>query len=339
MEDKKYGWKYVPVIDLSSYGHKPKTRFTYDLISRVVADTDAELLTKECDYKNVTLEKLNFKCKCGNEFSTSFTCFVNGKRKCRACASKTKRENSKNAITIEQIRSYIKEQGYQCELISDEYIPFKPLELRCLCGNVFYKKWEHIRHSHCQCFECTKKEIGDNQIIPLDEIRKRAAFKCELGDYTINKIVGRGSSKKIEVKHNTCGTVWLVRPGHFLLDDTGCPTCAQSKGEKAVMRFLVTNNIQYETEKWFLDFRVSRPLPFDFYLPDYNICIEYQGEQHYRPVKCYGGDERFKKQQFSDGVKKNYCKTNGIPLIEIPYTEHNIEDFLRRKLNACGVFN
>jgi len=54
------------------------------------------------------------------------------------------------------------------------------------------------------------------------------------------------------------------------------------------------------------------------------MCIEYQGEQHYRPVSIFGGEDSFKSQIKRDKIKKKYCKSNNIELLIIPYWK--IED-------------
>lgn len=61
-------------------------------------------------------------------------------------------------------------------------------------------------------------------------------------------------------------------------------------------------------------------LPFDFYLYDKNIIIEYDGLHHFEPVKGWGGEEKFKITQENDEIKNTYCKNNNITLIRIPYT-------------------
>jgi len=71
-------------------------------------------------------------------------------------------------------------------------------------------------------------------------------------------------------------------------------------------------------------------LPFDFYLSNYNIAIEYQGEQHFNPIKGWGGNKTLERIQHNDKIKKEYCKKNNIYLIEIPYYEKDPIDFLER---------
>lgn len=74
-------------------------------------------------------------------------------------------------------------------------------------------------------------------------------------------------------------------------------------------------------------------MPFDFYLPDLNIAIEYDGIQHYKPVVTFGGEEAFAELKLNDNFKTEYCYKNNIKLIRIPYTEYNnISNFLKRSM-------
>lgn len=76
-------------------------------------------------------------------------------------------------------------------------------------------------------------------------------------------------------------------------------------------------------------------MPFDFYLPNNNICIEYQGKQHYQIIDYFGGEKGFEDRQRNDNIKKEFCKTNNIPLLEIQYgeTKENIERMILNVLN------
>ena len=79
-------------------------------------------------------------------------------------------------------------------------------------------------------------------------------------------------------------------------------------------------------------------LSYDFYLNDYNTCIEYNGEQHYRPVNIFGGEKRFKKQLLHDNLKRQYCEINNINLIIVPYWEkENIENFLMGEFKKINI--
>lgn len=121
----------------------------------------------------------------------------------------------------------------------------------------------------------------------------------------------------------------------------GCPYCKQSKGELQIQEWLEKHAIIYEAQKRFKDCRDKNPLPFDFYLPSYNLCIEYQGRQHYKEgfdifTKRYKEQEKaalaFKKQQRRDRIKQKYCKINNILFLKIKYNQ-DIEKILKREFN------
>lgn len=80
---------------------------------------------------------------------------------------------------------------------------------------------------------------------------------------------------------------------------------------------------------------------FDFYLPRYNLFIEYDGEQHYKPVRFFGNEEDaenvFKRTQEHDKIKNQYCKDNNINLLRIPYWEtKNIETIISNHLQRLN---
>ncbi len=115
----------------------------------------------------------------------------------------------------------------------------------------------------------------------------------------------------------------------------GCPNCRSSKGELKVQKYLKKNKISFIREKTFDDCRHLLPLPFDFYLPDHNICIEYDGEQHFKEIKSWGGNEYLEKIKKRDKIKTKFCKDNNIPLIRISYKEQNdIIKILNEKLKV-----
>lgn len=55
-------------------------------------------------------------------------------------------------------------------------------------------------------------------------------------------------------------------------------------------------------------------------MPKYNICIEYDGKQHFEPIKYFGGITKFEYQKNNDQIKDDYCSKNGIRLMRLPYT-------------------
>ena len=102
---------------------------------------------------------------------------------------------------------------------------------------------------------------------------------------------------------------------------SGCPDCNNSIGENEIEKILINNNIKYDKQKMFNDCKYKNLLRFDFYLEDYNICLEYDGIQHFKINEYYGGEKAFKEQKIKDSIKNEYCKNNNIELIRIRYNE------------------
>lgn len=124
------------------------------------------------------------------------------------------------------------------------------------------------------------------------------------------------------------GYEWYALPNR-ILNGCGCPKCNESKGEKAITNWLNKNNILYEPQKRYVDCKDKKPLPFDFYLPEYNVCIEYQGQQHYEPIEYFGGKNKFEEQIKKDKIKREYCKKNDIFLFEIPCYSNLDEELIK----------
>lgn len=148
-------------------------------------------------------------------------------------------------------------------------------------------------------------------------------YVCKVAEINPNiEIIERyiDAHKPILHRCKTCCHEWVAIPNN-ILRGTGCPNCAASKGEKMISSWLNANNISYKPQKRFDSCRDKYTLPFDFYLPDYNICIEYQGVQHYEPIGYFGGEETFEGTVRRDKIKEDYCKKNNIGLIRIKYDE------------------
>ena len=119
---------------------------------------------------------------------------------------------------------------------------------------------------------------------------------------------------------------------NILKKNHNCPICSESKGEKIIRLYLENNNIKFIQEHRFKDCKHKNLLRFDFYIPNYNLCIEYDGEQHYKAFNHFGGEERLKDTENKDKIKNNYCEDNGINLLRIPYYEiENAEKILDRE--------
>ena len=99
-----------------------------------------------------------------------------------------------------------------------------------------------------------------------------------------------------------------------------------SWGEKRILEYLQRKNIEFIWQKKFKDCRDKNPMPFDFYLPNSNTIIEFDGEQHHKPIFKYGA-QSFETTQKHDKMKNQYCKDNGIYLIRL-----HIDDLINNVL-------
>jgi hypothetical protein len=120
---------------------------------------------------------------------------------------------------------------------------------------------------------------------------------------------------------------------------SGCPRCLESKGEVLIGKLLHSMEINFIRQKKFEDCKGTnkircRRLPFDFYLPNYNTIIEYDGKQHYEPIDIFGGKEGYERIKVYDEIKNKYCDDNGIKMIRIPYNmkDNKIKEYIVKEL-------
>ena len=111
------------------------------------------------------------------------------------------------------------------------------------------------------------------------------------------------------------------------LKGVGCPTCSSSKGEKKISKLLDDFGINYIKQKKFKDCKDKNCLSFDFYLPNHNIIIEYDGRQHFESFEIFGGYEKFLITKKHDEIKNEYCRNKNIKLIRISYKD-NINEII-----------
>ena len=197
------------------------------------------------------------------------------------------------------------------------------------CGNIYEQKPSNHLYGH-SCPICSKKRpyLAYTQ----GEYTKLAATITNA--YPIEKYKGRMT--KIKHKCNNCGNIYEQTPNDLLRGHFGCPYCTlQSHGEKYIRNYLNSNSIKYTPQKKFHDLKDKTYLSYDFYLPDYNILIEYQGKQHYESIDYFGGENTFKKQQEHDNIKREYAKENGYKLLELKYTlntQELVDKYLSRRI-------
>ena len=152
-------------------------------------------------------------------------------------------------------------------------------------------------------------------------------------DYTNSNYVN--SITYIKIKCNKCGNTFFQIPSSHLRGH-GCPHCRRSLGEERVAKFLNDGNIVFLPQYFIKSDDIFSPVKkfkVDFFLPNHNTIIEFNGGQHYKPIEWFGGKEHFAIQQQRDITLRVYCNRNNINLIEIPYWDfENIEKIIKTQL-------
>jgi very-short-patch-repair endonuclease len=154
-------------------------------------------------------------------------------------------------------------------------------------------------------------------------IKEAISIHGDKYDYSLVKYKNVKDYVKIKcIKHNY---IFKQTPDNHL-SGCGCPKYKLSKGETKIMRYLESKNILYEYQKKFKECKNIFELPFDFYLPEYNLCIEFDGKHHFIKNESWGGDEYLNKVKIRDKIKDEYCKNiNNIHLLRIKYDENVVK--------------
>lgn len=181
-----------------------------------------------------------------------------------------------------------------------------------------------------RCKNCS--EISKTK--PFEQFRLEASKKHS-NKYSYDSVSYKNTSVKTKIFCNKCQMHFWQRPYRHLSGD-GCPFCRESKGEIRVAKYLSEKNIIFITQKTFESLRYVNPLKYDFYIPDLNLLVEYDGEYHFKPVRGSTPEQKQKRlelQQCRDKIKDEWAKANNIPLLRIPYwdfdrIEELIEEFL-----------
>lgn len=242
-------------------------------------------------------------------------------------------------LTHDEFVEKIKEKINENIIILGKYVnSTTKIECKCKkCGYVWDTLPERILKGN-GCKKCANKELSkkkmkkhDDFVIQMKDVNSEITV---IGKYT-------GANKKIMCQCKICNHIWEPTPSS-LLNGTGCPKCSCSYGEKIISIFLFDNKITFESQKRFnvLKGIGGKSLSYDFYLPQYNLLIEFQGEQHIHAREYFGGEEKLKIQQEHDRRKREYAKQNNINLLEIWYYDiDNIESILLQKINEIKENN
>jgi len=222
----------------------------------------------------------------------------------------------RNKYTIEEVKEYIKNNKNGI-CLTDVYINNKSnLKLKCGdCNHIFFNSFKNIKYLGNWCPSCSNNLKHTITFIKNFALQKGGI--CLSNTYINNK-------SKLKWKCSKCNNIWNARFDR-VKSGTWCPKCNRSHGEKTIEDILCKKKIEYLTEYIFTNLKNRR---FDFYLPQYNMVIEFDGVQHFEIYGKYTPDQNIleKKQEY-DIEKTLFCEKNKIKLLRICYKDINYIEF------------
>lgn len=273
--------------------------------------------------------------KCGNQYSVEPNSFVNAGHRCNKCSliDSTNRQRKDIDVFLKQIS----EIDNGTILVKGEYLSSRQplLFFHTICEREFYARPYNLFRKR-RCSLCgIEKGIKSRT-------RTNEEFSKELYDLYGGEYILEGGytqyKEKVLIKHTKCGYSWMVCVDN-ILHNHGCPNCKISKGERRVEKGLINLgldiNVDFFEQHRFDDCKNKRKLPFDFYIPMFNIIVEYDGIGHYKPIRpTESFSKSFNNTLYNDSIKTKYCEQNNIKLVRIPYTSFNeIEQILEKELS------
>lgn len=214
------------------------------------------------------------------------------------------------------------------EIMSNYINNHTMIKVKCLDCKTIWEVTPNNLLKNSGCPKCNGHILKTQSEYEEDMKRTHPSIRI-LGKYINNKI-------PVEVLCEKCGNTWYSYPINAIYKNHGCSKCDKKyKGEVRIEEYLNDKNVVFEIQKSYEDLLGvgGRKLRYDFYLPEFNLLIEYQGEFHDGSsfVKDFFTEERLIVQKEHDDRKRNYAKSN--ILLEIWYYDfNNIETILETKL-------
>lgn len=242
---------------------------------------------------------------------------LKGKSKTCGCGERESRHTRKHSVDISG-----KQYGYLTVLKDSGQRKSNGATIwacSCICGNITTASYSDLKRGRITSCGCKKVHANTRDITGQ-----------KFGLLTVLGIDRSGKREKGDRLHwlcqCECGNITSVSSSGLTTGRTVSCGCTQgSFHEKYIAKLLKENHIDFVQQKKFSDCKLSRELPFDFYIPSMNLVVEYDGRQHYEPIPYWGGEESLKQTIKRDQIKTEYCKKNNIELIRLPYTMSSIK--------------
>ena len=207
------------------------------------------------------------------------------------------------------------------------------VHFRCgLCGRTNEKEVANFLRQKFDCGFCEGvKESKDTDIF-IKELEERHGNSLSLVSEYHN------AATNVTIRCNQCGFIRQIKPGAVLISGY-CPKCGKkdSKGEAKINNFLEKKGIEFEAQKYFSDWDIGIHY-FDFYIPQYNLVLEYHGRQHYEFVPHFHKTkENFQYRLRKDKTKKEQALAHGLNYVSISYQTNDLETILSNIFNSTTI--
>ena len=213
------------------------------------------------------------------------------------------------------------------------------IKIICPIHGEFYQTPDHHLRGH-GCPKCGFESTANSKRSTTEQFVEKS-IKVHGNKYDYSKVEYVNNYTKVCIICPEHGEFWQTPSDH--LSGRGCKECSESQGERQLIKILKEYSInfirQYKIE---INNKINKSgiTSIDFYLPIYNVFIEYNGIQHYIPQEYFGGRLKFEDYQIPrDNYIRSYCKSKGIKLIEIPYQIKSYDEIIEYlKTNASEIF-
>ena len=280
--------------------------------------------------------------ECNSLYTVNAYKFFNSNNRCQNPECKHRRISAKQMKPKSRVLSEIK------SLTNDEYLVLGDytgthnnmtfIHNIESCGFKFLMTPHNFIQGGQRCPQCAKVTRRE-KITKTQEQYEKEIFDLYGDEYVV---IGKyiNSKEHIKIKHKNCGHSFDVAASKMFYNVKICPYCDQpTKGEQRIINYLDTyTNIKYTYQKYYSDLIGVNfgLLSYDFYIPEQNMLIEYQGEYHDGTARNQT-KEGFIIQQEHDRRKRQYAKDHNIKLLEIWYWDFdNIEEILSRELSIAA---
>ena len=266
--------------------------------------------------------KVSIKCnKCGSIFEQKVNNHLNG-HGCPNCANKRRK-----TVQIDNKESFIaKARKIHGNKYSYDKVEYKGNNEKVMITCPTHGDFPQTPHSHKSgrgCPSCARERVKNTLTDNKDDFIAKAR-EVHGDKYRYDNVVYVKDDIPVFITCLIHGDFQMTP--HHHKRGCGCQKCKQSHLENKTMMLLKRNNITYETEKTFPWLKNKREMSLDFYLPEYNIAIECQGEQHYLgEEKGYFTKDILTNIKQRDTIKNALCKEHGMPIHYIRYDE-NVEE-------------